>query len=82
MKLIRTKYLPITTYKGSRVVADDGDGNRIIVGWGDALNVNEVKKRAAYELCKKMKWDATNLLYVGEWQKYMFFTIDKYYVGW
>jgi phosphoribosyl-AMP cyclohydrolase len=31
MKAIRTRYLPATSTKGSRIVASDCDGNRVII---------------------------------------------------
>lgn len=57
MKAIKTYYLPPTTHKGPRIVATDGDGNKIIKPWKHSLTALENHKFIARELCLKMGWD-------------------------
>ena len=57
MKSIFTKYISPTDFKGARISASDGDGNRVIVGYNHASN--EPHRAAATALCKKMNWHAT-----------------------
>jgi hypothetical protein len=59
MATIQTRYLGPTTFKGSRVVADDGDGNRIILPWRCHLNSEDNHKAAAIALCEKLGWGGT-----------------------
>lgn len=59
MKAITTRYLGPTNYKGSRVVADDGDGNRITLGWQHAPNSDDNHAHAARALCQSMGWSGT-----------------------
>jgi hypothetical protein len=56
MKAIRTHYVGPSNFHGSRVIASDSDGNRVNLGWDDALNSDENHKAAQVALCKKMKW--------------------------
>jgi len=59
MKTIKTKYLGATTYKGSRIVADDGDGNRVTLPYRCEVNSDENHAKAARALCEKMGWVGT-----------------------
>ena len=69
MKAITTRRLNPTDTKGTRVVADDGDGNRIILFWDTAGNDYHNHVRAIKHLCRKMNWAGTlqgaNLLRAG-----------------
>lgn len=56
MKAIKTKYFGPSNVRGSRVIASDDDGNRIILSWADNLNGDENHRHAAMMLCKKMNW--------------------------
>jgi hypothetical protein len=56
MKAIRTRYLPATSTKGSRIVASDCDGNRVIIGCPHELSGDAVHQAAADALCAKMSW--------------------------
>jgi hypothetical protein len=56
MKSIQTKYLGPSNIKGSRVVADDGDGNRITLTWRSELDSEDNHAEAAIALCKRMGW--------------------------
>ena len=56
MKAISTRYLGPTNFKGSRIVASDGDGNRIVVSLDSALGSEENHEAAAAKLCEKMGW--------------------------
>ena len=59
MKAISTKYLGATNYKGSRIKADDGDGNSITIGYPHEASMGcDAHSRAALALCKKMSWTA------------------------
>ena len=68
MKAITVKYIPATDTKPTRLKAFDADGNQITVSrhkWPD-LDGEELSKKAAIELCIKMKWDGD---LVGGWIK-------------
>ena len=56
MTSIETKYCGPTNYKGSRVIADAGDGRRVTIQYNDELNSEAAHAEAAMALCKKMKW--------------------------
>ncbi len=56
MKAILTKHLGSTTYKPSRVVATDEDGNRATVSWLSELDANGNHRAAARALCQRMNW--------------------------
>ena len=56
MKAIRTKYFGPTLIKGSRVKADDGEGNTLTVPWNYDLDSGANHRVAAMLLCDKMQW--------------------------
>lgn len=56
MKAIETKYIGPRDFKGSRFVATDNDGNRVIVAYDYSLNSEDNHKRACLALCRKMGW--------------------------
>ena len=64
MKAISTKYLGPTNYRGSRIKADDGDGNTITIGYPHEISVIEAHAQAAFALCLKMGWKGE---LVGGW---------------
>jgi hypothetical protein len=70
MKAIRTKYHGPTNVKGSRIIADDGDGNRIILSRDCSLSIEDGHRAAAEALCAKMQWSGK---LQGGWHK------DAYY---
>lgn len=65
MKAIETKYLGPTDFKGSRIVADDGDGNRVTISYPYELSGEEVHRAAAVALCEKMGWSGADTLVGG-----------------
>lgn len=56
MKAIKTTYKGPTNVRGSRIVATDGDGNRITLPWDHSINGEKNHARAAIALCAKMQW--------------------------
>ncbi len=56
MKAILVKYKGPSNTKGSRLIASDGDRNRITVGYPHELSGSAVYEYAATLLCKKMNW--------------------------
>ena len=56
MKAIRVHYQGPTDYKGSRIIADDGDGNKVTIPYDHSLNLDELYQKAAYALRDKMQW--------------------------
>lgn len=56
MKAIMTKYKGPTNHHGSRIIASDEDGNRVIVPYNHALNSDQMHRAAADALCAKMGW--------------------------
>jgi hypothetical protein len=73
MKAIRTRYLPCTDTKGSRILASDGDRNQVVIGFPHGLNSDEAHELAAYRLMEKMGW--SNFLNGGGFQHDMYWTM-------
>jgi len=59
MKAIVTTYKGPSNVRGSRIIASDEDGNRVIVHYDPALNSEENHITAARSLCSKMGWTGT-----------------------
>jgi len=57
MKAILTKYFGPGNVRGSRIKADDGDGNTVMVPYNHALNGEGNHRAAAEALCNKMDWN-------------------------
>jgi hypothetical protein len=67
MKAIKTKHIPPTATKPGRIKACDGDGNcvtRSVHSFGN-VDTDQVHKRAAMALCKKMDWHGCKRLQGG-----------------
>jgi hypothetical protein len=73
MKAIRTRYLPCTDTKGSRILASDGERNQIVIGYPHGLSSDEGHELAAYLLMHKMGWG--NELNGGCFQNDMYWTM-------
>ena len=56
MNAIKTRYLCATDTKGSRIVADDGDGNRWTVPYRSEFDSEANHAAAALALCARMGW--------------------------
>ena len=56
MKAIETTYHGPTNTKGSRIIADDGDGNRLTISYPHELSGEAVHRKAAEALRDKMGW--------------------------
>ena len=56
MKTITTTYHGAGNVRGSKIIADDGDGNRLILHYDDAMKADKNHARAARGLCQKMGW--------------------------
>lgn len=54
-KAITTKYVATNT-RGARIVATDGDGNRVNIFYPNDLPDEQRHRAAARALCKKMGW--------------------------
>src|SRR5262245_16184989 len=52
---IKTRYAGATNVRNPRVIATAGAG-RVILGWDDALNINDNHARAAETLANKYGW--------------------------
>lgn len=55
-KAILTRYIPAGNVRGSRIVADDGDGNRVYIPYPHEYNTGDAHRVAAYALRDKMHW--------------------------
>lgn len=73
MKAIRTRYYGGTNYKGSRLVATDGDKNRISISYPHEFNSAEAHELVAYLLMHKMGWN--NQLVGGEFERDQYWTM-------
>lgn len=56
MKAILTRYVGPTNFKGARIIAEDGDGNRITIPYRHELSSENAHHAAAEALCTKMNW--------------------------
>lgn len=56
MKAIKTTYKGPTNCRGSRIIADDGDGNRVTIRYDCSMNSDQNHHKAATALCEKMNW--------------------------
>jgi hypothetical protein len=56
MKAISTRFMPATNYRGARMIASDGDRNKISIPYPHELNSDEAHAFAAKTLRDKMKW--------------------------
>ena len=65
MKAIITKYHGPTNTKGSRISADDGDGNRCYISYPHHVSGEDVHRLAAEALCAKMGWSGAETLRGG-----------------
>lgn len=64
MKAISTRYRGPTSARGSRIVADDGDGNKVTISYPyEESNEMDAHAKAALALCQKMGWHGR--LYAG-----------------
>ena len=79
MKAIRTRYYGATNFRGSRIVATDGDKNSISIGYPHGLNTDEAHELAAYLLMQKMNW--SNQLVGGGFSNDMYWTMLPYCYG-
>lgn len=71
MKAIVTRYVGPTNHKGARIIAADGDGNKVIVSYPYHLSGEAVHRVAAEALCAKMGWTG-NLIAGGTKAGYAF----------
>jgi hypothetical protein len=80
MKAITTKYHGPTNTRGSRITADDGDGNRITVSYDHSASMGaDVHSQADIALCRKMNWKGE--LIAGatkDGYAFVFATSDRY----
>ena len=81
MKAITTTYHGPTNTRGSRIIADDGDGNRFSVSYRSKLNSGENHAAACKGLCKSMGWGGRmqggSLLKAGKTFCCVFVWLDK-----
>ena len=54
-KIVRTKYLGPTNFRGSRIQASDDNGNRITVGYRSELSPEDNHVEAAKALGEKIR---------------------------
>ena len=59
MKAIHTKYFGPRNKKGFRIIAKDGDGNKVEFGVRDDVRLEDNHYLAALKLCVKMNWTGT-----------------------
>ena len=59
MKAITTIYHGPTNTRGSRIFADDGDGNRSIIPVNNALSIEQNYAEAVKRLCSKTGWEGS-----------------------
>lgn len=72
MRVIKTVYKGPTNSRGSRIIANDGNGNRVIVPYNHELNIDGNHLAAAYALCKRLGWSCD---VVAGWYKN-----DRYFI--
>ena len=57
MKAIKTTYKGPTDRTGSRIIARDGDNNRVTIPYPHELDSEEAHRKAANALCERMGWE-------------------------
>ena len=57
MKAITTTYHGPGNVRGSRIIADDGDGNRLTLPVNNSRRMEDRHADACLALCRKMKWE-------------------------
>ena len=77
MKAIKTKYKGPTDTRGSRIIASDGDGNRITISYPYELSGEAVHRKAAEALCDKMGWTGKKSLVSGSLKNGYVFTFSN-----
>lgn len=79
MKAISTHYVGPTNSRGARIIADDGDGNRVTVSYPYELSGAAVHAKAALALVRKMGWAklGNKLISGGTKQGYVFVFADS-----
>ena len=81
MKAITTRYIGPSNTRGSHMVADDGDGNRVTHHYRSELNAEQNHANACKAMCKKMGWggqlQAGDLLKAGRTVAMVWVWIDK-----
>jgi len=65
-RAITVKYLCATNTRGSRLVAKDEEGHKVILNKDLSLSNDDAYKEAAIALCNKMGWKGT---LAGGWAK-------------
>ena len=66
MQAIRTKYLPATHTKPSRIKAECEAGT-ITISYDYSLNIDQLHQKAAYMLLEKLKW-APEFIHTGSFK--------------
>lgn len=56
MKAIRTRFLPATNTKGSRIVAECEGGNKVIIARKYGMEIEDNEKLAVQTLMDKLNW--------------------------
>lgn len=56
MKAILTIYHGPTDFRGSRIIASEPDGKRLIMSYDHSLNSEECHRKAAYMLRDRLGW--------------------------
>ena len=56
MKAIKTTFRGPTNSRGARIIATDGDRNRVVISYPYELTQEQAHRAAAMALCAKMKW--------------------------
>lgn len=64
MQAIKTKYLPATNYKGSRIKAEYYDGS-IVISYDYSMSIVDLHRLAATKLIAKLGWGMP-ILHTGE----------------
>ena len=70
MKAITTRYTGPTDFKGARIIASDGDKNRVTIGYPHELDSEQGHRKAAQALIDKMGWGWGDSVHMHTgWQK-------------
>jgi len=78
MQAIKTKYLPATFTKPSRIKAECEAGN-LIIPYEHSLDILSNHQKAAHELIKKLGWTHIVKLHTGELKDCFVHVIESYY---
>lgn len=76
-RVISCKYRGPRGLKGSKIIVDDGNGNRLFYDFSHALGREDKFKAAAQALCDRLNWKGALIGAEHKDSVFMFVLVDK-----